>query len=159
MLAANSGRVRLHFAAFAIFSLLIFGCTQMNTEPASAPATKATMPDGTSISLELATTPEQIATGLAGRGSLCESCGMLFIFPEPAQRTFWMRGMRFPLDIIFLDSDYTVLNMAENLQPCESGNSCAVYASNGSSPYVLEVNAGFARKHNIAGGSSMAIAG
>jgi hypothetical protein len=144
--------MRLHFAALAIFLLLISGCTQVNT----APAPKATMPDNASISLELATTREQILQGLSGRDALCESCGMLFVFPEPAPRGFWMSGMRFPLDMIFMSANYTVLNVAENVQPC--AGECLILRSHGSSEYVLEINAGFARRHNVSEGAAIIVA-
>ncbi|MFA6035436.1 MAG: DUF192 domain-containing protein [Candidatus Micrarchaeia archaeon] len=138
---------------FLLLSFLIFGCMQVNTAPAPAPSLKAVMPDNASISLELATTRDQVLQGLSGRDSLCESCGMLFIFPEPAPRGFWMSGMKFPLDMIFMSANRTVLNLAENVQPC--AGECLVLRSRGAAAYVLEVNAGFAKKHGVEEGSAI----
>ena len=161
MLVANGDRMR-HFAALAVLLPLLFllasGCPQAQQEPASpqvAPAATATMPDGTVISLEMASTKEQIIRGLSGREELCAECGMLFVFSEPAPRGFWMRGMRFPLDIVFLDSNYTVLNMAEEVPPC--AGECLVVHSQGPAKYVLEVNGGFARAHGLVANASLRV--
>ena len=161
MLVANGDRMR-HFAALAVLLPLLFllasGCPQAQQEPASpqvAPAATATMPDGTVISLEMASTKEQIIRGLSGREELCAECGMLFVFSEPAPRGFWMRGMRFPLDMVFMDGNYLVVNAAENVPPC--AGECLVIHSQGSAKYVLEVNAGFARAHGISTGAAIIV--
>jgi uncharacterized protein len=63
---------------------------------------------GKVYSLEIAATEEERALGLGERDSLCATCGMLFVFEEPAQPGFWMKGMRFPLDIAWLLDDTVV---------------------------------------------------
>lgn len=58
--------------------------------------------------LDIAATDEERALGLGGRESLCDTCGMLFVFEEPGQPGFWMKGMRFSLDIAWLLDDTIV---------------------------------------------------
>ena len=53
-------------------------------------------------SLEIADTEMRREKGLGGRVTLCESCGMLFVFETRGQYAFWMQDMRFPIDIIWL---------------------------------------------------------
>lgn len=50
----------------------------------------------------IARTSEERAKGLSGRDILCEDCAMLFVFEKPGRYGFWMKGMRFPLDILWI---------------------------------------------------------
>lgn len=128
---------------------------QASGENLSAP--HIILPDGARISLELAITPAQRTRGLSYRDSICGKCGMLFIFDNSAPRGFWMNAMQFPLDMLFIDENYTVVDVAQNLQPC--GAECLLYHSKGKARYVLEVNAGFAAAHNLTSGLWLNLSG
>lgn len=82
------------------------------------------------------------------RESLCPDCGMLFVFPRQERYAFWMKNMRFPLDFIWIGEDKKVSAIITDVPPC-SGDYCPTVASGEKVKYVLEVNAGFAAKHNI----------
>ncbi|MFZ2187518.1 MAG: DUF192 domain-containing protein [Candidatus Moraniibacteriota bacterium] len=58
--------------------------------------------------LEIAETDAERAQGLGDRDTLCDNCGMLFIFADPGKYAFWMKDMRFPIDIIWLLGDRVV---------------------------------------------------
>ncbi|MCX6743404.1 MAG: DUF192 domain-containing protein, partial [Candidatus Parcubacteria bacterium] len=58
--------------------------------------------DGKSISVEVAKTPEQIVAGLSNRNNLGQNSGMLFVFSDKRYRFFWMKDMKFSLDIIWI---------------------------------------------------------
>ena len=75
---------------------------------------------GGSLSLEFPRTPEQFARGLGERDQLAPETGMLFLFPTPGRYAFWMKGMRFPLDIVFL-RDGVVTQIASRLPPPQVG--------------------------------------
>jgi len=92
---------------------------------------------GKTYSIETADTAEKRTVGLGGRESLCESCGMLFVFPEKGTYSFWMKGMRFPLDIIWL-SDDKIVSVKCNV-PAESQE---VFTPKEEADGVLELNAG-----------------
>ncbi|HUL62592.1 MAG TPA: DUF192 domain-containing protein, partial [Methanocella sp.] len=110
------------------------------TPPPAGPTGAVVMLNGgTRISCELATTDDQINRGLMYRPSLASGTGMLFVFTNEQVHTFTMANMNFPLDIIFIKGDMTILNIARNAQPGTTGIS-----SGGSCQYVLEVNAGVA---------------
>lgn len=87
--------------------------------------------------LERALTNEERALGLGGRENLCRDCGMLFVFSEPALPGFWMKDMRFPLDIVWLLDD-TVVHIERNV-PFDSPDT--FYPKNMANR-VLEFNAG-----------------
>jgi UDP-GlcNAc:undecaprenyl-phosphate GlcNAc-1-phosphate transferase len=70
---------------------------------------------GTTFTLEVARTPAQQVQGLSNRDSLCATCGMLFEFPESGLREFWMRDMRFSIDVLWLDHNNRVVAKHERV--------------------------------------------
>lgn len=88
---------------------------------------------------EAVSTPEKMELGLGGRNSLCPTCGMLFAFPKTGSYSFWMKGMRFPLDIIWISSG-TIVHIEKNVQPDFAG----ILTPSENADTVLEVNAGTA---------------
>lgn len=102
---------------------------------------------GKTIKVEVVSNPQDMYLGLSGRENLCPNCGMLFAFPDKAERKFVMRNMLFPLDIIFI-SDNKVVNVHKNCQP-EGANYQNVYSCGMPANYVLEVNAGLVDEFGI----------
>lgn len=96
--------------------------------------------------IELAVTNYQKARGLMYRDNLCESCAMLFIFNDDTNTMFWMKNTFIALDIIFIDNNGKIITIHHNTQP---ENTRLNYAANSSYRYVLETNAGFAKKNDI----------
>ena len=99
----------------------------------------------TSINIEIPETPENIKRGLMWRHSLDVSSGMLFIFQNSEFQAFWMRNTPLPLDIIFIGENFCIKNIAENTRPMSD----ETYYSRGPVKYVLEVRAGFSKRHGI----------
>ena len=95
--------------------------------------------------------------GLMNRTYLSEDAGMLFIFPTAQQQSFWMKNMRFPLDIVFITADKHVLEIYASVPPCTT-DQCALYTSSAPIQYVLEVNAGFCARNGIVSGDPVVIA-
>ncbi len=98
------------------------------------------------LSLDIADTDEERELGLGGRESMSESSGMLFVFETPDKYAFWMKDMRFPLDIIWMDENYQIVYIEKGLTPETFPQ---MYEPDTNSLYVLEVNAGFAEKNNL----------
>ncbi|MBP6889353.1 MAG: DUF192 domain-containing protein [Candidatus Moranbacteria bacterium] len=90
----------------------------------------------TRYSLEVADTEEEQTRGLGGRKSFCHRCALLFIFPEERYWAFWMKDVRFPIDIIWLKND-VIVGVEQNLLPLSE----RVFRSKEESNRVLEVNA------------------
>jgi len=111
--------------------------------------------NGQVLIADIAATDEQIVKGLSVKNTLAENEAMLFVFDNEAQYTFWMKNMKFPIDIIWIDADKTVVHIEHNLQPCSSDLLCPTYKPVDDSLYVLETVAGFAEKHDIAKGTAV----
>jgi uncharacterized membrane protein (UPF0127 family) len=109
--------------------------------------------NGLVLIADIAATDEQIVKGLSVKDSLAENEAMLFVFDNEAEYTFWMKNMKFPIDIIWIDADKTVVHIEHNLQPCSSNLLCPTYKPIEDSLYVLETVAGFAENHDIAKGT------
>lgn len=105
------------------------------------------------VSTEIAKTPQERAHGLMGRKYLPPHQGMLFIFPEEQQLTFWMKDTLIELDIIFIRTNFSVLGCIERAEPL----STVPLTVNGLAQYVLEVKGGFCSKHNISPKSTVEI--
>lgn len=105
--------------------------------------------NGTKIDAEVVSTPEERTRGLSGRKSLAPNAGLLFVFDQPDRYNFWMKEMNFPIDIIWIGEDFSVVDITENALP-ESFPE--LFSPKDKALYVLEVNAYFARTHAISVG-------
>lgn len=101
------------------------------------------------VSVEVARSPRQIQRGLMYRQHLPPDSGMLFVFSREKVQSFWMKNTLIPLDMIFVTAEMEVAGVVENAQP-ETITSRTIGKP---SQFVVEVNSGFARKHNIAAGT------
>ena len=103
------------------------------------------------VEVEVAATDAQRQMGLMFREQMGELEGMLFIFPTERHNSFWMRNTLLPLDMFFIDSDWNVVGVVENAEPLTE----SPRAVDGMSQYVLEVNAGFAKRHGFGAGEKL----
>jgi hypothetical protein len=101
--------------------------------------------------VEVADNAARHALGLMFRKRLDENRGMLFVYDAPGRRTFWMKNTGIPLDIIFIDPDRRIANIAE-AAPCVA-DPCPAYPSRGEAQFVLEINRGLSRKFGFTEGS------
>lgn len=102
------------------------------------------------LDVEVATTSAEISRGLSGRESF-DLDGMLFIFPTPGKQNFWMKDMRFPLDLLWI-SGGKVIDILRNVPPPEPGtpdSQLKTYSSPGIVSHVLELPAGAASQLGI----------
>jgi hypothetical protein len=98
------------------------------------------------VAAEVADTSAEQMQGLSGRASLGADAGMLFTFDAPTRTGFWMNGMRFPLDLIYM-KDHAVVDLKEN-EPVPTVLPTPFFASTDFDA-VLEVNAGWAATHHV----------
>lgn len=85
---------------------------------------------------EIARTPEARSRGLSGREGLGENDGLLFIFEEPGYPGFWMKDMKFAIDIIWLDENLTVVDVTKNAAPDSYPQ---IFHPKSPAQYVLEI--------------------
>ncbi len=90
--------------------------------------------------------------GLSGRAGLPADEGMLFVFQEPGQYGFWMKDMRFSIDIVWLSASGKVVYMVENVAPSSYPT---VFKPDSDALYVLELPAGQAKVYNIQVGDTV----
>jgi uncharacterized membrane protein (UPF0127 family) len=109
--------------------------------------------NGFKLIADLAVTQDQQTKGLAVRNQMNEGEGMLFVFQYPSRQSFWMKDMKFPIDIIWLDANRSVVYIVPNLEPCPSRGNCPGYLPDRDSLYVLETAAGFSHRHNVTVGT------
>lgn len=76
---------------------------------------------------------------------------MLFVFPEEQPLSFWMKNTPLPLDIIYINTDFTIVHIATNTTPY----STAQIPSRHPAKYVLEVNGGFCQQQGIVAGDQI----
>ena len=107
------------------------------------------------VALEVAATPAQQERGLMYRSSLAEGRGMLFVFDQDGNHTFWMRNTLIPLDMLFIARDGTVVGIHANATPLSTANISVGKPSR----YVLEVPGGWAARHGIAAGARVEFRG
>lgn len=100
----------------------------------------------TAVSAELAETREQQESGLGGRTSLAEDRGLLYILAKPDFYTFWMKNMKFPIDIIWIDKNQKIVDITHSLTPDTYPK---IFQPVEPAQIILEVVAGFAKKHDI----------
>ena len=67
--------------------------------------------------VEIANDPETRERGLMFRTAVPAGTGMLFLFPEVSEHTFWMKNTLVPLDMIFIGADRKVVGIVENAAP------------------------------------------
>jgi uncharacterized membrane protein (UPF0127 family) len=103
------------------------------------------------IDVEIADTPATEQRGLMFRTKLGAEQGMIFVWPKESIRTFWMHNTCLPLDMLFLALDGTVVGLLEQV-PTLNDRPRQVRCP---AAYVLEVNAGWSRRHGVKPGMKL----
>ena len=112
---------------------------------------------GKRFSVEIADSSQEQALGLMFRDSMPADSGMLFIFPNEAPRSFWMKNTRIPLDIMYFDKDLKMVSISANAKPCRVSR-CPSYPSIAPAKFVLELNAGTASELGVGVGDRLTLA-
>jgi uncharacterized membrane protein (UPF0127 family) len=105
-------------------------------------------PGAPKVAVEIARTDAHRQRGLMYRTEMGTDAGMLFSWDAESPRAFWMRNTCIPLDMLFIAADRTILGILEQvpvLNDAARGIPCPA-------AHVLEVNAGYCRKHGIKAG-------
>ncbi|MDQ2971778.1 MAG: DUF192 domain-containing protein [Pseudomonadota bacterium] len=111
---------------------------------------------GHRIHVEVAADDASRAHGLMDRTSMPADHGMLFVFPNEAVRSFWMKNTLIPLDMLFFDGQRKLITLLRDVPPCRS-DPCPAYPSAAPARYVLELNAGAASKLGVREGNRMTL--
>jgi uncharacterized membrane protein (UPF0127 family) len=123
-------------AAICVFIFLLAACCSSKESDSSLPVTQMTVA-GQNFNVEIATSFHDQEVGLMHRDHLDPDHGMIFVMDEPKVQTFWNHDVHFPLDLIFLSPDGTVVSLKHMDAWSEKNTSSDVPAQ-----YVIEFNAG-----------------
>ena len=136
-------------------ALALLACAGKAPEAPRAPTPRVVVEaaDGAHhpVAVELARTDAEHERGLMFRRELAEDAGMLFVFPDSAPRTFWMKNTLIPLDMLFIDEAGVVAGVVRDAEPLT-----LTPRSPGpeiSARWVLEVRGGWAARHGVAPGA------
>ena len=106
--------------------------------------------DGQPLTVETAYTRDARAQGVMGKDSLPEDAGVLFIYPDSRNRSFWMKTVTFPLDIAFIRTDGTIARIAQ-MQPYETSGTPSLQPVQ----YALEMREGWFADHDVVVGEKV----
>ncbi len=101
---------------------------------------------GSKIYIQKAESYADMQQGLGGKDCIDANEGMLFIFDAPGYYPFWMKDMRFSIDIIWLSADKKVVDLETTVEPSTYPRS---FVNDKPADYVLELKAGQTAKLNI----------
>lgn len=104
------------------------------------------------LKTDIAQTSNERAIGLSKYSQLQPDQAMLFVFKSPGLYSFWMRDMKFPIDIIWLNEDKEIVSIKKNVDPLDFPES---YHPSSKALYVLETVAGFSQKNNLVIGQKL----
>ena len=135
---------------FLILFVFFIGCSKEQEETVTITI------NNIEIEAEIADEPVELNTGLMLRDHLPAFNGMWFIFPQQDTLKFWMKNTLIPLDIIYVDNGYKIVDIKHNVPPCDT-SPCPTYPSILPAQYVLEVNAGFTEQYNIREGDTIIV--
>ncbi|MGH7245793.1 MAG: DUF192 domain-containing protein [Candidatus Levyibacteriota bacterium] len=105
------------------------------------------------FSLFLAKTQEEREVGLARFSTITSNQGMLFFFNDYGKYGFWMKDMKFPIDILFIDNN-KIVTIAKNVPVQKNNINLPIYYPKKPVNRVLEIVAGTAKKDNMQEGDS-----
>jgi len=92
--------------------------------------------------------------GLSETKSLQKDQGMIFLFDKSDYYSFWMKNMKFPIDIIYINND-TIVTIKNNVQLIKDKENPIIYSSTQPANKVLEIQAGLSEKYNFRKGDKV----
>lgn len=143
------------FSIFLLLTLLIVSltaCTRNSNQSnnSSTSTSTSSFPEiqinETKLKIEVADTELEREEGLMNRTSMPQDQGMIFIFDSEQVITFWMKNTLIPLDIIFINSNGEIVNIAKNTKVNQTTE---LYSSERPMLYAIEVNAGWTTSNNV----------
>lgn len=114
------------------------------------------LPDGTTIEVQLADQATEQERGLGGLNTMKETQGFLFLFRTPSRDAFWMKDMKFPIDIIWIHDDI-VVDSKENAPVPIGPIPEEIYIPEADAETVLELTAGSVARHGLKNGTRLDI--
>ncbi len=148
--------------AFVVL-VIVAGCTGSPApEGASTPEGPSVAVGEVAFQVEVAATPAEREQGLSGRERLAPQQGMLFVYGAPRLLSFWMRGMLFPLDFVWIGPECIVVDITPEVPippPGAAIGDLPTYSPSSPASYNLEIGAGEAARTGLALGDPVRFVG
>jgi uncharacterized membrane protein (UPF0127 family) len=149
----------LGLCAFVAVALFLFWVRESAIlAPASESLPQACITEKGCWSIELASTPAAREKGLMDRPALAAGHGMWFVFEQAAPRTFWMKNVAFPLDLVWINGKKKIVGISKNVPPC-AADPCPTYPSPAPAQFVLEINANESDAFGLVEGDVVSVQG
>jgi len=139
-------KMRLLFNTIILFFILL-------TRALAEDYTQVCFHDSLCLRAEIADNDEERENGLMSREKTAAEQAMLFVFDTALLPSFWLKNVNFPLDIIWINADKTIVDINTDCQPCQE--SCPSYAPGVPVKYTIEVSAGFVKNNQIKAGDKL----
>lgn len=143
--------------AFIIILLIFSAVILFQINHTSLPKEKVAI-DNHTFSVDIATTSAEQQQGLSGRQSLPQNQGMLFIFKTSNRYPFWMKDMKFPLDMIFINNN-KIVDIFNNVPVPKTTDTSKlpIYTPKAAANQVLEINSGQAKAYGFKNGDTVKV--
>ena len=164
-LAITASYLRFGIILLAIATVVILALVLGESKPKQPPQSNAVMSacgpyrkdgnvviDGQKIVVEIAKNSTEFAKGLGGRPCILPNQGMFFAFNKPGRYPFWMKDMKFPIDIIWIGTSHKVVYMEINESPSTYPDS---FENQTAAQYVLELKANQSKVLHMVLGTSV----
>lgn len=157
-------RTRLILGIIVVILLVILGVVFVNVVSnnvrlpfmSSQPKSSVSI-DNHTFKVKVAKTQQEQEIGLSGTSSLPQDQGMLFTFDKADYYAFWMRNMKYPLDIIYI-ANKKIVSIANNVpSPTNPSAPLPVYKPSQPADTVLEINGGLSDKYGFKVGDSVSV--
>lgn len=151
--------LRSSLLVLRIFLVILIALGMARCTPAEQPLDLMSLPDRSraliqvgdyQMTVEVVNSPESVTLGLSGRDEIGAD-GMLFVLPERSVARFWMKDMRFDLDMVWIDN-WRIIGVTQRVPAPAEGTatkSLPIYPSPEKVTAVLEVPAGYAQEHGL----------
>ena len=141
----------------AILALLAAPLATAAASTAAPDWAVAIFPSGAEFTVELRSDPVERARGYMFREEVGPAEGMLFLFPTSGRHSFWMKNCLVDLDIVWLDENLRVVDIALGQTPCRDGDDCPSVLPASPARVVLEVAAGRIEEEGLAVGDRLIV--
>jgi uncharacterized membrane protein (UPF0127 family) len=111
------------------------------------------------VRADVADSPQELSAGLSGRSGLDADEGMLFLLPAPSRQPFWMKGMRFPIDIVWIANGRVseVTASVPAPAPGTKESELPLYSPRRTVDRVLEMSSGWAKENGVGRGDAVSV--
>lgn len=139
-----------------VLALMLSGFSGCEIEKTPSVSVESTVGEHKFL-VEIADDSAERARGLMNREELGKNEGMWFVFEEDQNLSFWMQNTLIPLDMIFVNSTFDIVDINRDALPCVQGEPCIIYHSKLPARYVLEINGGLSDEFEIKEGDKVKI--